>query len=172
MSAQSKASRAHGSCFFFVDRRAFLRATALGVLGALAGELAFPELARSIGTTAPTRAGRAELRYTLPADDGVDVDEGNEVILVRWQGRAYAFSAKCPHRGGRLERRAADSRVYCLKHKARFRPDGAHDSGRSSRDLDRYDIRREGSSLVIQRDVLRRVDTDPAGWAAAVVSLG
>lgn len=171
MSAPNGASRPEGSCYFFVDRRAFLRATALGVLGALAGEAAFPELARSLGTARPTRAGRAELRYTLPAGDGVDVDETNEVILVRWQGRGYAFSTKCPHRGGRLEWRAAESRVYCPKHKARFRADGAHDSGRSSRDLDRYDIRREGTSLVVRLDSLHRADTDPAGWAAAVVAL-
>ena len=171
MSAPREAGHSGGSCFFFVDRRAFLRAAALGVLGAIAGEAAFPELARSLGTTTPTRAGRAELRYTLPTDDGVQVDEGNEVILVRWQGRAYAFSAKCPHRGARLEWRAAEGRVFCPKHKARFRADGAHDSGRSSRDLDRYDIRREGTSLVIRLDTLRRADTDPAGWAAAVVSL-
>ena len=171
MSAPNETHRSGSTCFFFVDRRAFLRATALGVLGALAGEAAFPELARSLGTTTPTRAAKAELRYTLPVGDGVDVDESNEVILVRWQGRAYAFSAKCPHRGGRLEWRAAESRVYCPKHKARFRADGAHDSGRSSRDLDRYDIRREGSSLVIRLDALHRSDTDPAGWAAAVVSL-
>jgi nitrite reductase/ring-hydroxylating ferredoxin subunit len=172
MSARHEASRSGGSCFFFVDRRAFLRATALGVLGALAGEAAFPELARSLGIATATRAGRAELRYTLPAGDRVDVDETNEVILVRWQGRAYAFSAKCPHRGARLEWHAAESRVYCPKHKARFRADGAHDSGRASRDLDRYDIRREGSSLVIRLDALHRADTDPAGWAAAVVTLG
>jgi len=165
-------SRKGESCFFFVDRRAFLRAAALGVLGALAGEAALPELARAIGTTTPTRSRRAELRYVLPASDGVDVDESNEVILVRWQGRAYAFSAKCPHRGARLEWRPAESRVFCPKHKARFRADGAHDSGRQSRDLDRYDIRRDGSSLVIRLDVLRRADTDPAGWAAAVVALG
>lgn len=165
-------SRMGEGCFFFVDRRAFLRAAALGVLGALAGEAALPELAAAIGTTTPTRSRRAELRYVLPARDGVKVDESNEVILVRWQGSAYAFSAKCPHRGGRLEWRPAESRVYCPKHKARFRADGAHDSGRQSRDLDRYDIRRDGSSLVIRLDVLRRADTDPAGWAAAVVTLG
>jgi len=160
-----------GGCIFVVDRRAFLRAAALGVLGALAGEAAFPELASSLGTTTPTRSRRAELRYALPTGDGVEVDEGNEVILVRWQGNAYAFSAKCPHRGARLEWRPSEGRVFCPKHKARFRADGAHDSGRSSRDLDRYDIRREGASLVIRLDALRRKDTDPAEWAAAVVPL-
>jgi nitrite reductase/ring-hydroxylating ferredoxin subunit len=175
MTARHDESRTSGagSCFFFVDRRAFLRATALGVLGALAGESALPTLARAVETTTPMRSrSRAELRYVVPPDDGVAVDEGNEVILVRWQGRAYAFSAKCPHRGGRLEWRAAESRVYCPKHKARFRADGAHDSGRQSRDLDRFDIRQEGGALVIRRDALRRADTDPAGWAAAVVTLG
>ena len=172
MTARHDDGRERGSCFFFVDRRAFLRAAALGVLGALAGESALPSLARAVGTTTPTRVGKLELRYALPGADGVAVDEGNEVILVRWQGRAYAFSAKCPHRGSRLEWRPAESRVYCPKHKARFRADGAHDSGRRSRDLDRFDIRLEGGALVIRRDVLRRADRDPAGWAAAAVALG
>jgi nitrite reductase/ring-hydroxylating ferredoxin subunit len=172
MSADHETDRASGSCFFTVDRRAFLRATALGVFGALAGEAVFPTLASAIGTTTPTSAGKLELRYALPPADGVAVDEGNEVILVRWQERVYAFSAKCPHRGAQLEWRSAEGRVYCPKHKARFRPDGAHDSGRQSRDLDRYDIRREGASLVIRLDMLRRADTDPAGWAAALVMVG
>ncbi len=169
MSADHETDRASGSCFFSIDRRAFLRATALGVLGALVGDAA---LAGAVGTTTPTSMGRLELRYALPSADGVAVDESNEVILVRWQRRAYAFSTKCPHRGARLEWRAAEGRVFCPKHKARFRPDGAHDSGRQSRDLDRYDVRREGASLVIRLDMLRRADTDPAGWAAAVVMIG
>jgi nitrite reductase/ring-hydroxylating ferredoxin subunit len=163
---------ADAGCCFSVDRRAFLRATALGVLGALAGEAALPALAGAVGTTAPIRTGPLELRYPLPSADGVKVDESNEVILVRWQQRAYAFSTKCPHRGARLEWRADEGRVFCPKHKARFRPDGAHDSGRQSRDLDRYDLRREGTSLVIRLDALRRADTDPTGWAAAVAAIG
>lgn len=172
MSAGDETDRASGSCFFSVDRRAFLRATALGVLGALAGEAALPTLAGAVGTTTPTSVGTLELRYALPSADGVAVDESNEVILVRWQQRAYAFSTKCPHRGARLEWRSAEGRVFCPKHKARFRPDGAHDSGRQSRDLDRYDIRREGTSLVISLHTLRRADTDPDGWAAATVTIG
>ena len=172
MNADHERDRAGGSCFFSVDRRAFLRAAALGVLGALAGEAALPALAGAVGTTTPTRVGRLELRYTVPSADGVAVDESNEVILVRWQQRAYAFSTKCPHRGARLEWHSDEGRVFCPKHKARFRPDGAHDSGRKSRDLDRYDIRREGTSLVIKLDTLRRVDTDPTGWAAATVTIG
>lgn len=172
MSAGHETARASGRCIYSVDRRAFLRATALGVLGALAGEAALPTLASAVATAAPTAMGKLELRYALPPADGVAVDEVNEVILVRWRERAYAFSTKCPHRGARLEWRSAESRVFCPKHKARFRPDGAHDSGRQSRDLDRYDIRREGTSLVIRLDVLRRADSDPTGWAAATVMIG
>jgi len=172
MSADHETDPARGGCIFDVDRRTFLRAAALGVLGALAGQAVLPTLASAVGTTTPTSAGTLELRYALPPVDSVAVDEGNEVILVRWQERIYAFSAKCPHRGARLEWRSAEGRVFCPKHKARFRPDGAHDSGRQSRDLDRYDVRREGASLVIRLDMLRRADTDPAGWAAAVVMVG
>ena len=62
MSARHEHSREGGSCIFLGDRRAFVRAAALGVLGALAGEVAFPEIARSLGTATATRAGRAELR--------------------------------------------------------------------------------------------------------------
>ena len=94
------------------------------------------------------------------------------MILVRWRERAYAFSTKCPHRGARLEWHPSEDRDFCPKHTARFRPDGAHDSGRKSRDLDRYDIRREGTSLVIRLDALRRADTDPTGWAAATAMIG
>src|SRR6188768_3954696 len=110
MSAPRESGEPGGGCFFVVDRRAFLRSTALGVLGALVGDAALPTMAQGIGTVTAARSGRPELRYALPVADGVAVDEGNEVILVRWQGRAYAFSAKCPHRGGRLEWRAAEGR--------------------------------------------------------------
>lgn len=172
MSAPHDTTHAGGGCAFSTDRRTFLRASALGVLAALVGDAALPTLAEAVGTAIPRTSSGAELRYGIPLSDSVAVDEPNELILVRWQGRAYVLSTKCTHRGARLEWRASEGRVYCPKHKARFRPDGAHDSGRSTRDLDRYDIRREGASLVIRLDVLRRADTDPAGWAAAVVVLG
>jgi nitrite reductase/ring-hydroxylating ferredoxin subunit len=168
MSAPHDTTHTGGDCVFSSDRRTFLRASALGVLAALVGDAALPALAEAVGAMAPRTARGAELRYTIPASDSVAVDERNELILVRWQGRAYALSTKCTHRGATLEWRGPEGRVFCPKHKARFRPDGAHDSGRSARALDRYDIRREGGSLVIRLDALRRADTDPAGWASAV----
>ncbi|MGH7690459.1 MAG: Rieske (2Fe-2S) protein, partial [Gemmatimonadaceae bacterium] len=127
--------------------------------------------ADAVRATAPLSARRAERTYEIPAGESVAIDAANDVILVRWQGSGYAFALACPHRGTRLQWHADEARVFCPKHKARFRPDGAHDSGRQSRNLDRYDIHRQGNALVVALDVVRRSDADPAGWAAAVVPL-
>jgi nitrite reductase/ring-hydroxylating ferredoxin subunit len=164
-----------GRCPLTVDRRLFLRNAALAALGVLAAGTVPTTLAHAVEGVRPldeSGANAVERLYAVPAADGVSIDDTNEVILVRWQGRAYAFSSRCTHRGARLEWRAGEGRIFCPKHKARFRPDGAHDSGRQTRALDRYDIRRRGDALVIDFGALRRVDTDPAAWAAAVVRLG
>jgi nitrite reductase/ring-hydroxylating ferredoxin subunit len=101
----------------------------------------------------------------------VFVDERNDVILARWQNRVYAFSIKCPHKGARLEWRESEGRVYCPKHKARFAPDGRHVSGRGSRDLDRYALRRAGDTLMVDTGAVLRADRDAARWASASVAL-
>jgi nitrite reductase/ring-hydroxylating ferredoxin subunit len=164
-----------GECPVATSRRAFLRDVGLSVLGALAlTAVGSPgiALAESVSTIAPSRRAGALRSYGIPAADSIAIDESNDVILARWQGRVYAFSLKCPHRGARLEWRTGEQRVFCPKHKARFRPDGMHDSGRQSRDLDRYDISRQGTAVVVNLDVLRRVDQDPRGWEQAVLVLG
>ena len=164
-----------GPCPLAVDRRLFLRNAALAALGALAAGTIPTSLARAVESVRPLDASgatAAERLYAIPSADGVSIDEANELILVRWQGRAYAFSSRCTHRGAKLQWRAGEGRVFCPRHKARFRPDGAHDSGRQTRDLDRYDIRRRGDALVIDFGALRRADADPTAWAGAVVRLG
>lgn len=156
-----------------VGRRTFLRNAALATaatmvaLGFAPGE-AFAEAVR---TVTPGGVTGANLTYKIPVADGVAIDAANEVILVRWQGQGYAFSLACPHRGARLEWHADEQRVFCPKHKARFRPDGVHDSGRQSRNLDRYEIRRDGAALIVAHDRVYQVDTNPTAWAAAVVPL-
>lgn len=157
-----------------VSRRVFLRDAALAAAATMAalGLAPGPAFAKAVRATAPVAATRAERTYELPPVDGVAIDSVNEVILVRWQGSAYAFALACPHRGTPLEWHADEARVFCPKHKARFRPDGAHDSGRESRNLDRYDIRRQGNTLVVVLGALRRADVDGAAWTRAVVSLG
>ena len=163
----------HGACS--LDRRVFLRLAALGALGAV-GALASgsipTELGASVRTVRALRATPRELAYPIPGADGVSVDESAEVILVRWQGRAYAFSTSCPHKGATLRWRPDEGRVFCPKHKARFLPDGAHASGRRTRALDRYDIARRGATLVVSLDALHRADRDAAAWERAWVGVG
>jgi nitrite reductase/ring-hydroxylating ferredoxin subunit len=152
------------------NRRAFLRDAALASVGALVAVTFAPSLAHAVRSVQPL-GNAGETRYELPAVDGVSIDDANEVILVRWERRIYAFSSRCTHRGARLQWREDEGRVYCPKHKARFRRDGAHDSGRRTRDLDRHPIQRRGESLVIDLDVVLRADTDFSAWSAAVVQL-
>ncbi|MEO5814062.1 MAG: Rieske (2Fe-2S) protein [Gemmatimonadaceae bacterium] len=157
-----------------VSRRRFLRDAALAAAATMAALGLAPgtAFAAAVRATAPLTATRAERTYEIPPVDSVAIDTTNEVILVRWHGSAYAFALACPHRGTSLEWHADEARVFCPKHKARFRPDGAHDSGRESRNLDRYDIRRQGNALVVALGALRRADVDPVAWAGAVVSVG
>jgi nitrite reductase/ring-hydroxylating ferredoxin subunit len=160
-------------CPLVVDRRAFLVRTALATAATLATLGASPgdAFAAAVRHIAPLGSTGAQRSYGIPAEDGVYIDAGDDVILARWQGRAYAFSLKCPHRGTPLEWHANESRVFCPKHKARFRPDGAHDSGRASRDLDRYQIRRQGDTVIVDLGVRYRVDQNAAAWQAAMVQL-
>lgn len=167
-------SEACVDCPAAASRRVFLRDAALAVMGSLAlstlGGRAAALAETLTEVTAPEHAGR-QRTYALPATDSVSVDVANDVMLVRWQDRLYAFSLRCPHRGTRLEWRATEGSVFCPKHKARFHPDGSHESGRQSRDLDRYDIGRRGASVAVDLDTLRRVDREPAAWHAAVIVL-
>ena len=159
------------ACPLTVDRRVFLRAAALGVVSALMGGSASPAFAGVVSSARPHTTAGGDRLYDLPPADAVLLDEANEVILVRWQGRAYALSAQCTHRGAALVWRADEGRVFCPKHEARFRPDGVHASGRRARDLDRFDIRQRGNTLVVDLTALRRADADVDAWQAAVVRL-
>jgi nitrite reductase/ring-hydroxylating ferredoxin subunit len=146
---------------------------ALVVAGTLAAAGLSPSAAFASGARdiAPLATRGNQRRYDLPQADGVAIDSANDVILARWQGHVYAFSLLCPHRGTRLVWHADESRVFCPKHKARFRADGAHDSGRSTRSLDRYALHLEGGAVVVELDTLYRVDENPAGWNAAVIAI-
>jgi nitrite reductase/ring-hydroxylating ferredoxin subunit len=155
------------------NRRAFLRDAALAVAGALAlganASVAFAE--RVTAVTASLSHGVLR-SYALPREGTVSVDVDNDVILSRWEHRIYAFSLRCPHRGTRLEWIANDRNIFCPKHKARFLANGTHTSGRQTRDLDRYDIRREGEAVVVDVSAVRRADQDAARWRLAVVDAG
>ena len=64
-----------------------------------------------------------------------------------------------------------DVQFQCPKHHSRYRPDGVFISGRATRGMDRFALRRDGGNLVVDLDQLFRQDRDAAAWGAAVVTL-
>ncbi len=125
----------------------------------------------------PIRFGHAltaigdERSYPIPESDGATIDRDNEVIVVRFEQKAYAFNLSCPHQHTALRWHPEDVQFQCPKHHSRYRPDGSFVSGRATRGMDRFALRRQGGNLVVDLDQLFRQDRDPAGWGSAVVSL-
>ena len=114
------------------------------------------------------RAG-AEARYPIPANDGVTIDKTAQVIIVRYQGHAYAFNLACPHQNQMLRWLPKEGRFQCPKHESKYQPTGVFMNGRATRNMDRLGIRIDGASLVVNVDKMFMSDKDPAGWAAATV---
>lgn len=162
----------NSGCGRLVDRRAFLSDAALIAVALLAGLGASTRAqAQSLGVLTAEPIATGGLSYAIPPTDGAAVDVVNKVLIVRASNAADAFSLACPHRGALLVWHGDESRVYCPKHKARFTPDGTHDSGRASRSLDRHAIRREGARLVVDTSVRLRADLDTAAWNSASINL-
>lgn len=170
------ASDSHQHCARSLDRRTFLRHAsgfAVAVLVGLGASSAAAEaMVGEIRASEATSRGGARLRqYAMPAADGALVDADNEVLLVRWAGRVYAFSMSCPHRGTTLRWLGTADGAFCPKHKARFSPAGENVGGRHTRALDRYPIRREGRGVVVDVTVPLEQEADAAAWTAAWVSV-
>jgi nitrite reductase/ring-hydroxylating ferredoxin subunit len=164
-----------GDCSLPASRRRFLRdsfvavATALIAVGmpgsaALAMPLEFIEGERGAGDM---------LSYPIPAADGAQIDKKNEVILVRWQGAVYAFNLSCPHQNTALRWDDRDKGFACPKHHSRFQPNGDYieDSGRATRNMDRFAIVRDGAAVRVDVDRLFEADKDVAEWSAAQIKV-
>ena len=116
------------------------------------------------------RAGD-EHRYPIPAADSVNIDHAEAAMVVRYQGRVCGMSLGCPHEHAAVRWVEKDHRFQCTKHDSRYQQDGVHISGRATRNMDRFAIRRDGDSVFLDFDHLIKSDTDAAGWAAAVIAL-
>jgi len=163
----------HGPCAACAGgdgRRDFLKHAAMLVSGALAG-LAAPAAALPAAYGAPTGTSGAELTYPIPAADGAVVDRDNGVILVRYQGKVFAFNLSCPHENAAVRWKAAVGRFECSRHDSRYEPSGTYTSGRATRNMDRFPLRRNGDTLVVDVSRLIQSDTQKAQWDAAVVAL-
>lgn len=148
-------------------RRLFL-VSAMQAAAAAIGIAVVPSLVRALPLTGPPLA-TGERRYAIPAADGVSVDEDASLILVRHAGAVYALSLACPHKRTAVRWQPGNGRFECPKHKSRYQPDGVFISGRATRSMDRFAIRRDGAVVVADTDRMFREDSDAAAWRAAVV---
>lgn len=151
-------------------RRAFLREAAAAV-AVLALGLPADALARTVAAAPRQAAAGGRLVYPVPPQDGALVDRDHDVILVRWQSTVYAFALACPHQNTALRWLEKDGRFQCPKHKSKYRPDGTFIEGRATRGMDRFAVRREGESVVVETGRLLKQTEDLAAWEGAVLRL-
>ena len=162
----ASAAHAEGS-----TRREFVQTAgcfmmALAALGLGSGEAA----ALPVGVTSGSQAG-SELRYPIPAADSVNIDHEEATIVARYQGRVYVFNLSCPHQNAAVKWLPLDGRFQCTKHDSKYRPDGVYMSGRATRNMDRFAVRRDNQSVVANLDHLYQSDKNPAEWAAATIAV-
>ena len=112
-----------------------------------------------------------ERSYAVPAEEGVQIDKDNEVILSRVGRQVFAFALACPHQNTALRWEGGDHRFQCPKHKSTYRPDGTFIEGRATRSMDRYAIRLAGANVVVDIDAIIQEDLDKARWIQAFVAL-
>lgn len=156
-----------------MERRAFLRDAGILLASAVAALGAAPGSAAALRVTFGRALARfgSELTYPVPAEDGAQIDHANEVIVVRWLQKAYAFNLACPHQHTALRWQPEDAQFQCPKHHSRYQPDGEFVSGRATRGMDRFAVRRDGTNLIVDVSQFFQQDKNPAQWAAAVVAL-
>lgn len=150
-------------------RRLFLISAAQAAAAAL-GIAMVPSLVRAMPLVDDGQP-RGERRYAIPAADGVSVDEDASLILARHAGSVYALSLACPHKRTAVRWQPGNGRFECPKHKSRYQPDGVFISGKATRSMDRFAIRRDGAFVVADTDRMFREDADTAAWRAAVVKV-
>jgi Rieske Fe-S protein len=156
-----------------VDRRGFLEHATIAVAGAFAalGLSPVPSGALTLRFGGVLWSRDEEHAYPIPPSDGATIDKDNQVILVRFEQKVYAFNLSCPHQNTALRWLADQGRFQCPKHKSRYQPDGVFIAGRATRNMDRLAVRRDATTIVVDVDNMYRSDRNSAEWEAAVVSL-
>ena len=152
------------------SRRSFLQLTG-GCFAAslMASGLPASVLAAPVLEIEGRASGAVERAYPLPAADSVNIDRLAQVIVVRAEGHVFAFALSCPHQNAAVKWVEKERRFQCTKHDSKYQPDGTYTSGRSTRNMDRFPIRRLQDGLMIDTSRVFQSDKDPAGWAAATV---
>ena len=160
-------------CPNVLSRRRVLGQMSVAALAAMAGV----ELATGSRGSLPVlegtgiASGNTERSYPLPAADGVTIDRDEQVIVVRFQQRAFVFNLACPHENTALRWKDALGHFQCPRHESQYQPDGTFISGRATRNMDRFAVRRNGDSVLAELNRLFRSDQQPQEWASAVIAL-
>ena len=151
-------------------RRSFLRQSGCGLLTLTL--LGLGESTRALPITTLEGMGTdTERRYPIPSADGVSIDRRAQIILVRYANQVYAMALACPHENAAVKWIAKDRRFQCSKHDSRYTPDGTYTSGHSTRNLDRFPVRREQNEVVVTVDRVYRSDQNLTAWTSAGVAL-
>ena len=151
-------------------RRDFMRDAALGLAGMFASMgIARAASALPVSMMEAVGRGSAGITYAIPAADSVQIDNDNEIILVRWQNVVYAFNLSCPHQRTPLRWNDSAKEFQCPKHHSKYKPDGDFISGRATRGMDRLGIARQGANVLVDADKLFEEDANEAEWKAAFV---
>ena len=163
------------ACDRCLSRRGFLgHAVALPAALAAAVHLLDAEPADASAGIRPVTSAASdglEHRYPIPAADGVSIDQANQVILVRSDGRVMAFNLACPHENTALRWRRQDGRFQCPRHESKYAPDGTFLEGRATRNMDRLPIRRDGDQVVVDLSRMIKSDEQPDAWTADAVAI-
>jgi nitrite reductase/ring-hydroxylating ferredoxin subunit len=164
------------SCQCFEEdpsRRAFLARGTCALIAAIAGAgSGSADLgALPVVMTRATAYLGMERTYLIPDVDSVNIDKENEVIISRFEDRVYAFCLACPHEDTALRWRQRDLRFQCPRHESKYQPDGTFVSGRATRNMDRFAIRRDGENVVVDTGSLYRSDRQKSAWDAAFIAL-
>jgi len=154
------------------SRRTFLTQ----VSGAVTAAALCEDWARALGTSGVLHAagkasGPSTMSYPLPEKDGVTIDNKEQVIVVRWQQKVFAFPLSCPHENTALKWRQGDLRFQCPKHESKYKPDGTFMSGRATRNMDRFAVSRNGNTIVVDLEKWFESDKQPGEWATAAIVL-
>jgi Rieske Fe-S protein len=154
-------------------RRDFLKRAAALVAGALAGTAGAASRSAALPITfgRPVGSSGADLTYPVPGADGATVDRDNGVIVVRFQGKVFAFNLSCPHENAAVRWKPAVNRFECSRHDSRYDPGGVYMGGRATRNMDRFAVKRSGDTIVVDVSRLIQSDTQKAQWEAAAVIL-
>lgn len=154
------------------SRRMFLSQISGAALAALAGSTVFAADAMyPVTEITGVEIAPSVKSFPIPAADGVSIDKGSGVILVRYQGKVIAFNLACPHENTALRWKPANGKFECPKHNSRYTPEGKFIDGRATRNMDRLPVKRDGNDVTVDLSDMIKSDQKPTEWAAAAITL-